>query len=101
MTVIERLYAGFKLREDELKQLAYGELNDHDSDLYEEVDMVEYEERRWTRDVETIFKIRDDLWAIPWGRGLTECQENEFWWQPYRVIRKTRTITQVYYEKMD
>lgn len=55
---------------------------------------------RWTQDMETIIQVGNDLWAIPWDQGLTECQENEFWEQPYRVERKERVVTQVYYEKI-
>ena len=51
--------------------------------------------------METIFKIGNDLWAVPWHRGLTECQEDEFWDQPYRVVKKTRTITETYYETLE
>lgn len=50
--------------------------------------------------METIIQVGNDLWAILWNRGLTECQENEFWEQPYRVERKKRVVTQVYYEKI-
>lgn len=101
MTVIEKLYAGVKLDEFELKQLAYEMLDDADAYLYEPVDEIDGEETRWHRVVQTIFKIQGDLWAISWLRGLTECQEDEFWDQPYKVVRKTRTIAQTYYEAID
>lgn len=97
MNIIEKLYAGKNLDEYELKCLAYG-----DSDLgeYERVDEIEYDFGRWTLSMETIFKVGDDLWAIPWQKGLTEYQENEFYNQPHRVIKKTRVITETYYETM-
>ena len=96
MNIIEKLYAGKNLNEYELKCLAYG-----DGDLgYEWVDEVGYDSGRWSQFMETIFRVGDDLWAIPWQRGLTECQENEFYDQPYRVIKKTRVITETYYETL-
>lgn len=98
MNIIEKLYAGKNLDEYELKCLAYG---DCDLGEYEWVDEIEYESDRWTQSMETIFKVGDDLWAIPWERGLTECQENEFYNQPYRVIKKTRVITETYYEALE
>lgn len=98
MNIIEKLYAGKNLDEYERKCLAYG---DGDLGEYEWVDEVEYDSGRWSQNMETIFKVGDDLWAIPWRRGLTECQENEFWDQPYRVIKKTRVIAETYYETMD
>lgn len=91
------MYAGKNLNEYELKCLAYG-----DGDLgYEWVDEVGYDSGRWSQSMKTIFKIGDDLWAIPWQRGLTECQENEFYDQPYRVIKKTRVITETYYKALE
>lgn len=98
MNIIEKLYAGKNLDEYELKCLAYG-----DSDLgeYGWVDEVGYDSGRWSQSMKTIFKVGDDFWAVPWQRGLTECQENEFYAQPYRVIKKTRVIAETYYETMD
>lgn len=97
MNVVEKLYAGKKLDEYELKCLAYG---DGGLGEYEWVDEVGYDSGRWSQGMETIFKIGNDLWAVPWQRGLTECQENEFWDQPYRVVKKTRVVTETYYETL-
>ena len=98
MNIVEKLYAGKKLDEYELKCLAYG---DGDLGEYEWVDEVGYDSCRWTQAMETIFKIGNDLWAVPWHRGLTECQEDEFWDQPYRVVKKTKVITETYYETLE
>lgn len=98
MNIIEKLYAGKNLDEHERKCLAYGS---GDLGEYERVDEVGYDSGRWTQSMETIFKVGDDLWAIPWEQGLTECQENEFYDQPYRVIKKTRVITETYYEALE
>lgn len=102
MTIIEKMYAGEELSEKELRYLAtgYSRYCDTEPGEYEEIDLVEGDCGRWTQDMETIIQVSNDLWAIPWDRGLTECQENEFWEQPYRVERKERVVTQVYYEKI-
>ena len=97
MNIIEKLYAGKSLDEYERKCLAYG---DGDLGEYEWVDEVGYDSGRWSQSMETIFKVGDDLWAVPWQRGLTEYQENEFYDQPYRVVKKTRVITETYYETL-
>lgn len=102
MTIIEKMYAGEKLSEEELHRLAtgYSLYCNTEPGEYEEIDLVEGDCSRWTQDMETIIQVGNDLWAIPWDRGLTECQENGFWEQPYRVERKERIITQTYYEKI-
>lgn len=102
MTIIEKMYAGEELSEKELCYLAtgYSRYCDTKPGEYEEIDLVEGDCGRWTQDMETIIQVGNDLWAILWNRGLTECQENEFWEQPYRVERKERVVTQVYYEKI-
>ena len=97
MTIIEKLYAGKNLDEYERKCLAYGDGNLGE---YEWVDEVRYDSGRWSQSMETIFQVGNDLWAVPWHRGLTECQEDEFWDQPYRVVKKTRVITETYYETL-
>ena len=98
MNIIEKLYAGVELDKCELKQLAN---SDGDLGEYEWVDEVGYDSGRWSQSMETIFKVGDDLWAVPWQRGLTEYQENEFYDQPYRVIKKTRVITETYYKALE
>lgn len=102
MTIIEKMYAGEKLSEKELQYLAtgYSRYCDTEPGEYEEIDQIDGESGRWMQAMETIIRVGDDLWCIPWKSGLTECQENEFYLQPYRVERKERVITQVYYEKI-
>lgn len=103
MTIIEKIYAGENLSEEELEYLATGFCWDDEleSGDYEEIDEVEGDSGRWTQSVETIISVGGVLWCIPWKKGLTEMQENEFYWQPYRVIRKERIVTEVYYEKIE
>lgn len=38
--------------------------------------------------------------AIDWQKGLTECQENEFYDQPYFVEKKERTVVVVDWERI-
>ena len=98
MTIIEKMYAGEKLSRDELRCLATGRSCDTEPGEYEEIDQIEGDSYRWTQDMATIIQVGNDLWCIPWGRGLTECQENEFWEQPYRVKRRKVPATMIYYE---
>lgn len=52
---------------------------------FEQVWQEEGENRRWTRAVSTVIKVGEDFVRIDWEQGLTECQENEFYEQPYLV----------------
>lgn len=63
----------------------------------EEVDTQYGENRRWSRSVSTIIKIKDKLFCINWEQGLTECQENEFYDQPYEVEEKTKIVEEKCY----
>lgn len=47
-------------------------------------------------------EIEGELWRIDWEMGLTECQDDEFWNQPYRVkkIEKEVTRIEVSYERV-
>ena len=40
----------------------------------------------------TIIRVGDDLWEVPWEQGLTECQDNIYYTQPYRVERREKQI---------
>lgn len=93
--IMERFKAGEKLTENDRMSLAYGD-NYRGSELdddYEEVATEEGEDGRWTRGMDTIFKLgEDEHWCIPWRKGLTEYQEDEFWDDPYRVKKVVKTI---------
>lgn len=90
---ITKLKAGENLTERELKTLVY-EGN--------EVDEIEGDSGRWTQSVQTIIEVDGVLYAVDWQRGLTECQENEFYDQPYKVkrVEKEVTTTVVTYEEI-
>lgn len=101
MTIIEKMYDGQELSEKELEYLATGFSFDNvESVNCVRIDNINGDIGRWTQDVQTIIKVGEDLWAINWKRGLTEIQENLFYEQPYRVVRKEMQITKVYYEKI-
>lgn len=83
-TIVSKLKAGEKLTESELEYLVYDGI---------EVDEIKGDSYRWTQSVQTILDIDGELWAVDWERGLTECQENEFYDQPYRVEMREKQIT--------
>lgn len=84
----EKIYNGVKLTQGELAEAVLE---------YDSVDEIEGKHNRWTQSVTTILQIKDKLFAINWERGLTECQPNEFYNQPYEVERKTKMIKKTYY----
>lgn len=93
--IMERFKAGETLTEEDRAALAYGynykgtKLDDD----YKEVTTEECEDDRWTRGMNTIFRLgEDEYWCIPWRKGLTEYQEDEFWDDPYRVKKVVKTI---------
>ena len=75
MNIIEKLYAGKSLDEYERKCLAYG---DGDLGEYEWVDEAGYDSGRWLQSMETIFKVGDDLWAVPCSEGLQSIRKMSF-----------------------
>lgn len=57
--------------------------------IYEfEIDSEYGENRRWTRSVSSVVKLCDRFFMIDWEQGLTECQENEYYCQPYEVEKR-------------
>ena len=81
--IVFRLKSGEKLSDSELEYLVYDGCT---------VDEIEGSMGRWTQHVQTILNIDEELWAIDWERGLTECQDSEFWSQPYRVKMREKQI---------
>lgn len=88
--LIDKLLNKEYLTEDEIRRIIY---YDFDDDRVRLVDEKEGKERQWTRDITTVFDIGGNLWAIDWDRGLTEYQDSAYNNQPYRVKRRTKTIT--------
>lgn len=80
---VAKLKSGEKLSENEIATLVCDGV---------EVDKIEDGEDRWHRYVRTIIDVDGELWAISWDRGLTEYQENGFYNQPYRVVKKEKQV---------
>ncbi len=73
-------------------------------DIDADVEMItqdEGEHHRWTQDVSTIFKFEDKYYCLDWDRGLTECQENSFYNQPYEVEKEVKTIEVTNWKKVN
>ena len=84
--IVNKIDNGETLTEKELQRLVWD---------CEEVDRDEGENRRWSRTVSSILLISGRYFCLDWEEGLTECQENEYYNQPYEVEKKTyeKTIT--------
>lgn len=74
--VLIKIDNGEKLTEDEIKTLVWE---------FKEINREYGEKGRWTRVVTSIIEIKDRTFAIDWEEGLTEYQENEYYYQPYEV----------------
>lgn len=61
-----------------------------------ECDRINGENRRWTRTVSSIIKVKNEYFSIDWEEGLTECQENSYMNQPIAVkpVEKQVTVTE-------
>lgn len=82
MELEKRLLAGEKtFSEREIRDL-----------LEYEVETIEGDEGRWTRDIETIIEVNGRLFSINWKRGLTEYQEDSYDYQPVEVERYEETV---------
>ena len=82
--IISKIDKGEKLTESEIKELLWSA-----KQTYEK----EGEDHRWTRGVFTVVEVNGRYFGISWLRGLTECQEHEFWKQPYEVGCETELKT--------
>ena len=81
-----KIINGEELNEYERKMCAWGEVGEY-------VDEEEGDSGRWTEYMSTIFEVGGQLYCINWEKGLTECQENEYWEQPYKVKREEKVVT--------
>jgi hypothetical protein len=83
---LELYDAGEEFEWNELAAMAYGEIG---KIVCEE----EGSEGRWTRSMSTVFEVKGRFFIIDWERGLTERQENEFYEQPYEVVKECHEKT--------
>ncbi len=89
--MLEKIVKGERLTERELSTLVYEG---------EEIDEIEGGDTRWTRCMTTVINLCGKNVAIDWQKGLTECQDNEFYDQPYFVEKKERTVVVTDWEKI-
>ena len=87
--IIEKLKNGEELSEKEIKKLVY------EGDF---VDEIEGTDHRWQKKIQTIIDVDGQLYDVDWLMGLTECQENEFFNQPYKVKYVEKVIRTKSYE---
>ena len=85
--MVQKIDSHEELSERELKRLVFS------SNV---VDVSKGENTRWSRSVTSIVELCNRFFAIVWEEGLTECQENSFYDQPYEVklheYEKTITV---------
>lgn len=53
-----------------------------------EISLSEGENRRWSRTNTSIIELCGRFFSIDWEEGLTENQDNEFYWQPFEVRKE-------------
>lgn len=87
--IVNKIDSGEKLTEKEIETVVF-ETN--------EIEHNEGESLRWTRSIKTIVEMCGRYFCVNWDKGLTECQENDFYHQPYEVKKctyeKTITVTE-------
>lgn len=70
------------LSEEEIESLVW------DSEqVYEEAG----KDHRWQKEMFTVVKVENKFYGICWMKGLTECQENEYYEQPFEVGCENKT----------
>ena len=87
--IINKLKNGEELSEKEIKKLV---------DEGDFVDEIKGNDHRWQKEIQTIIDVDGQLYAVDWLMGLTECQENEFFNQPYKVKYVEKQVTIKSYE---
>lgn len=90
--VKQKIINGKELTEEEIKYCVWGEIANI-------VDEIEGDDHRWDKEMTTIIDIDGQLYAIDWRRGLTECQENSYYNQPYKVKMVEKTVVVKEYVK--
>lgn len=80
--IYTKLQNNEKLSEEEIESLVWdGE------QVYEEAG----EEHRWQKEMFTVVKVKNKFYGICWMKGLTECQEHEYYEQPFEVGCESKT----------
>lgn len=75
--MVKKIDSDEPLTEREISRLVYEHCDDS---------LTEYgDNMRWERPVSSYFSYDDRMFEVAWCEGLTECQENSFYDQPYEV----------------
>lgn len=82
---INKIENNYSFNSDELEALANDE-------AFETLDRISNGHGRWTEYITTIFTVQERYFAIDWQKGLTECQENFYYDQPYEVRPHEKVI---------
>ena len=77
--MVDKIDKGEELTEKELKMMVFE---------CKEVSLDEGENRRWSRTNTSIIELCGRFFSINWEEGLTENQDNEFYWQPFEVRKE-------------
>lgn len=87
--IVQKIDNGEKLTESEIKECIWD---------YPRVELIEGDSGRWTQYMKSIIELCGRTFCFPWEKGLTEYQENGFYYQPYEVKKheyeKTITVTE-------
>lgn len=74
--MLDLIDSGVKLSEEKLQELTFE---------FNTVEETDGGDRRWSRTVTSVVKLKERYFEITWEHGLTEMQENEFYNQPLEV----------------
>lgn len=77
---------------DELRDLYWWDIEEDDDIIIEDVEHINGEKRRWSRMESEIRCINNRYFCFSGDIGLTECQDDEFYTQPYEVYPKEELI---------
>ena len=81
--MLSKIDSGESLTSCELSKLVYNY----------DIDTQEGDDGRWFRGMYTVVELGGRYFGIDWFKGLTECQESEFDFQPEEVERHEKVIT--------
>lgn len=89
---LKKYDAGEEFSEEELQKLvSFSYYASKRGCFYKE--LPSDEDGRWTRSIITLFEFNGRYFAVSWDKGLTECQEHEYRWQPDEVfLEETQVV---------
>lgn len=59
---------------------------------YDSVDTIRGEDRRWSVWIDKVYKIGDRYFMTGYDHGLTEMQENNYWYTDIKEVKPTTKI---------